>query len=336
VEAGVNVEVNKDAPYVLGVDLGGTNVRAAVLDRKGRLLGSGRALSLANEGVQSTVGQIVHAARTAIDVSKIDASQVAGVGIGVPGHIDPEGGLIKWAPNFYDTGKPYRNVRLGEPIAQQLGLPVLMGNDANVAALGEFRFGAGQGLSTMVMLTLGTGIGGGLILGGRLWTGATGGAGEIGHIIVAAGARGGASAFGSLEAMGQISAITERAARKICEGRHSILAERVDYDWHLLTPKDIADAAAEGDIVALETFEETGYYVGLGIASIVNLLNPEMVVVGGGVALAGDLILDPIRRSARANAIKTMIDICPIVPAKLGDDAGIYGGASLILDLLDR
>lgn len=329
------MSINREAPYVLGVDLGGTNVRAAVLDKEGKQLGAGRAPSLATDGVENTVSQIVHAAKTALNSAGVKKDQVAGIGIGVPGHIDDKNGVVLWAPNFYEQGQPYRNVRLGDPIKSHIDLPVYMGNDANVAALGEFRFGAGRVVRTMVMLTLGTGIGGGIILDGKLWTGATGGAGEIGHIIIAAGGRGGAAAYGSLESMGQIAAITERAARKMSEGRKTSLAEKVAYDWHLLTPKDIADAAAEGDAVAIEVFEETGYYVGLGIASMVNLLNPEMVVVGGGVAQAGDLILEPIRRSARANAIKTMIDVCPIVPAELGDDAGIYGGASLVLDALE-
>ena len=330
------VELNQSAGHVLGVDLGGTNVRAAVLTKNGKLVGTGgRAPSLAGGGVETTVSQIVQAVRAAIDSSGVPASDIAGVGIGVPGHIDPYAKLVKWAPNFFENGQPYRNIALGSPIESQLNLPVFMGNDANVAALGEFRFGAGRGVQTLVMVTLGTGIGGGIILNGKLWTGATGGAGEIGHLIIAAGGRGGAAAFGSLESMGQIAAITEAASRKICQGRKTSLTEKVDYDWHLLTPKDIADAAAEGDAVALEVFDEIGTYVGIGIASMVNLLNPEMVVVGGGVAQAGPLIFDPIRRSARANAIKTMIDVCPIVPAELGDDAGIFGGASLVLDALE-
>lgn len=329
------MEYNKDAPYVLGVDLGGTNVRAAVLDKEGKMLGGGRAPSQATEGVQNTVAQIVSAAKTAINSASVKKEQIAGLGIGVPGHIDPSGGLVKWAPNFYEQGQPYRNIALGQPIEVQLGLKVLMGNDANVAALGEFRFGAGRDIRNMVMVTLGTGIGGGIILDGKLWTGATGGAGEIGHMIIAAGERGGAAAFGSLESMGQIAAIVERAARKVSMGRQTLLNDMVDFDWHLLTPKDIAEAAEKGDVVALEVFEETGYYVGLGIASMVNLLNPEMVVIGGGVAQAGELILEPIRRSAKANGIKTMMDVCPIVPAELGDDAGIFGGASLILDAVE-
>ena len=326
--------VKKDAPYVLGVDLGGTNVRAAVLDREGKQLGGGRATSSAHEGVSTTVSQIIQATKEAIHLSGVGLENIAGIGIGVPGHIDPAGGMIKWAPNFFEEGKPYRNVALGEAISEQMGLAVLMGNDANVAALGEYRFGAGKGKQTIIMITLGTGVGGGLILNGKMWTGFTGGAGEIGHIIVAAGERGGSAAYGSLESMAQIAAIVERAARKISKGRKTILTEMVD-EWYFLTPKHIADAAEQGDAVALEVFEETGYYVGLGVASVMNLFSPEMVIIGGGVAQAGDIIFDPIRRSAKANAIKTMFDACPIVPAALGDDAGIYGGASLIFDLMD-
>ena len=328
------MEINVDAPYILGVDLGGTNVRAAVIDRAGASVGSGRAPSQATEGVTVTVGQIVTASRAAIAAAHVGVDQIAGIGIGVPGHIDPAGGIVKWAPNFFDKGQPYRNIALGDPISAQLGLPVVMGNDANVAALGEFRFGAGKGLKNLVMITLGTGVGGGIIIDGKLITGVTGGAGEIGHIVIAAGGRGGAAAFGTLESLCQISAITERAARKICEGRDTTLTTAGGGDWHFLTPKDIADAATAGDAVALEVFEETGYYVGLGVASIVNLLSPEMIVIGGGVAGAGAVLFDPLLRASRANAIHTLLDACQIVPAQLGDDAGIFGGASLVLDKL--
>lgn len=323
---------NCSAEYVVGVDLGGTNVRAAVLDRRGQRLGGGRMPSLALEGMHRTVQQIHEAVEQAIAAAGVDKGNIAGLGIGVPGHINPEGTHVLWAPNFYDDGHQYRNMPLAQAVSATTGLAVLMGNDANVAALGEFRFGAGKAVQNMVMVTLGTGIGGGIILNGKLWTGSSGGAGEIGHIIIAAADRGGAAAFGSLESMGQISAIIERCARKISLGRKTILAEQ---DWHFLTPKMISDAALLGDAVAVETFEETGYYIGLGLASIINLLNPEMITIGGGVAGAGELILDPIRRSTLANGIRTMVDVCQIVPAELGDDAGIFGGASLILDAIN-
>jgi glucokinase len=326
---------NRDARYVVGADLGGTNIRAAVLDRDGKMLGHGKRPSLAQEGSARTVGQIKQAVEEAVSEAGVKLSEIGGLGIGVPGHIDPQGKKVLWAPNFYEDGFPYRDISLADPISEATGLSVLMGNDANVAALGEFRFGAGRGTRTMVMFTLGTGVGGGLILDGKLWTGFTGGAGELGHIIIAAGARGGAAAYGSLESMAQIAAICERASRKLCAGRKSVLAERCAYDWHRITPKDIADAAKEGDAVALEVLEETGYFVGLGVTSVVMLLNPEKIVIGGGVAGAGELLFEPIRRTAWANASSTLIKGCPIIPAELGDDAGIYGGAGLVFDALE-
>ena len=328
------MDVKREAPFLLGADLGGTNVRAAVVDRAGKILGHGRASSFAHEGVDATVEQVATAAKEAIAEAGVSLDQLAGLGIGVPGHIDPTGGVIKWTPNFYQDSIPWTDVPFGPLVEKAVGLPAVMGNDANVAALGEFRFGAGRGTRTMVMITLVTGIGGGLILDGKLWTGFTGGAGELGHIIVAAGQRGGAAAFGSLESMGQIGAIVERAARRIGEGRKTSLNALYDGNWRLLTPRDIAEAAETGDAVSIEVFEETGYYVGLGVASVVNLLSPEKCVIGGGVAGAGERIFDPIRRSARANGVRSLMEACEIVPAELGDDAGIFGAVGLLLDLL--
>ena len=140
---------NRDARFVVGADLGGTNIRAAVLDRDGKMLGHGKRPSLALEGSARTIGQIKQAVDEAITEAGITRAEIGGLGIGVPGHIDPEGKRVLWAPNFYEDGFPYRNIELGDPISEATGLPVLMGNDANVAALGEFRFGAGRGTRTM-------------------------------------------------------------------------------------------------------------------------------------------------------------------------------------------
>jgi len=181
------------------------------------------------------------------------------------------------------------------------------------------------------MITLGTGIGGGIIIDGRLLEGADGGAGEIGHTIVNPGGRGGRAAFGSVEGEAARDAIIERAARKVQEGYPTTLAEVADYDRFALTPALIAEAAQAGDAVAIEVFEETGYFVGLCVANLINLFNPEMVVIGGGIAQAGELILEPIRRAAAACAVRSLSRTCRIVPADLGDNAGIFGGAALVL-----
>lgn len=320
-------------PYVVGVDLGGTNVRAAVIDRASeQIVARGENISSRGmEGPELTAMQIATAARTALDGAGADAAQVLGVGVAVPGHVKAKEGLVKWAPNFKDQ---WKDVPIASLIERHLGLPVQIGNDANLAALGEFRFGAGRAVRHLVMVTLGTGIGGGIIVDGKLLDGADGGAGEIGHMVVNPGGRGGNSAFGSVEGETQRDAIIERAARKIQEGYETSLGERVDYNRFALTPAIIAEEAQKGDAVALEVFEETGYYLGLCVTNLIDLLNPEMVVIGGGIAQAGDIILDPIRRTVTATAIRSLAKSCRIVPAELGDNAGIFGGAAIILQEL--
>jgi len=320
-----------DKPYVVGIDLGGTNVRAAVLDcSSDKIVARGDNLpSMAQDGPEQTTGQIVLAARAAMAHADVQPDQVLGMGVAVPGHVKAAEGMVMWAPNFKDQ---WKGVQLAAPLQQALGVPVFLGNDANLAALGEFRFGAGQGVRHLVMVTLGTGIGGGLIVDGKLIEGADGGAGEIGHIIVNPGGRGGNAAFGSVEGETQRDAIVERAERKIQEGYKTTLTERAQYSRFMLTPAMIAEEAQNGDAVAMEVFEETGYYLGLCVANLINLLNPQMAVIGGGIAQAGEIILEPIRRTAYACAIRSLSQSCQIVPAQLGDNAGIYGGIALVLD----
>jgi len=319
-----------EKPYVVGVDLGGTNVRAAVIDRVSeQVVARGENISSRGmDGPELTAMQIALAAKTALEQAGAGAEQVLGIGVAVPGHVKAREGLVKWAPNFKDQ---WKDVPIAALIEKHLGLPVLIGNDANVAALGEFRFGAGRAVRHMIMMTLGTGIGGGIIIDGRLLDGHDGGAGEIGHMVINPGGRGGNSAFGSVEGEAQRDAIIERAARKIQEGFPTSLGERVDYDRFALTPAIIAEEAAKGDAVALEVFEETGYYLGLCATNLINLFNPEMIVIGGGIAQAGEIILEPIRRTATATAIRSMSRMCRIVPAELGDNAGIFGGAAIVL-----
>lgn len=317
-------------PYVVGIDLGGTNVRAAVMERATeKIVARGANLpSRASDGPQETAGQIAQAAHIALQEAGASLADVLGVGVAVPGHVKASEGLVKWAPNFKDQ---WKNVPIAQLVQDTLGLPVSLGNDANLAALGEFTFGAGRDVRHLVMVTLGTGIGGGIIVDGKLIEGADGGAGEIGHMIVNPGGRGGNGAFGSVEGETQRDAIVERAARKVQEGFPTTLGELTDYDRFALTPALIAEEAAKGDAVALEVFEETGYYLGLCVANLINLFNPEMVVIGGGIAQAGDIILGPIKRIATACAIRSLSRTCAIVPAELGDNAGIYGGFALVL-----
>jgi glucokinase len=316
---------------VVGVDLGGTNVRAAVIDEvSGEIISrSANVPSLALDGVTATSKQIASAVKEALSKKNLSPSLVRGIGMAVPGHVHPKEGKVLWAPNFKDQ---WRNVQIAKPLAKETGLPVFIGNDANLASLAEYKYGAGIGSTHLVMFTLVTGIGGGVIINGKLLTGCNGGAAEIGHIIVAGGnenVRGGNGAYGSLEGLSQRDAIIERTARKIALGRKTILAEG-DYERHSLTPKKISDAALKGDQLAIEVIEETGYYLGLGVASCISIINPDICVIGGGIAQSGAILFDALKRSAKANSVYTLFKSCQIVPAKLGDNAGIIGGCALV------
>lgn len=316
------------AKHVIGVDLGGTNVRAAVVDAAGNIIGEGRTDSKAMEGLDATLGQIIEAIRSAVGDSRVDRAGIGGIGMGVPGTVKDDEGLVLWSPNFKD----WNGVQVRDPIQAELGLAVTMGNDANVAALGEYAFGAGRGSKCMVMFTLGTGIGSGLVIDGRSWDGVTGTAPEMGHhIILADGPRCSCGRYGCLEALARRDAIVDRAARKAHQGRPTMLLAKSGHDLRYVTPAMIAEAAHEGDPVAIETLEETGYYIGVGVANAINILNPDKVVIGGGIAQAGDLIFDPIRNSVEVNALYAPLQAVEIVPAQLGDDAGVLGGGAMAL-----
>ena len=327
------LHVKTNANHVVGVDLGGTNVRASVVGRDGKIVSEFRTESLAMEGLDITIGQIVKAVKAAIKLSNVDTSDIAGVGMGVPGTIRSEEGIVLWSPNFKD----WNGVGLLAPIVKAIGLPVIMANDANAAAFGEYTFGAGRGAKFMVMFTLGTGIGSGLIVDGKIYTGVSEAAPELGHqIILAGGPRCGCGRFGCLEALAKRDAICDRAARKASLGRRTSLWELAGHDLADLTPAMIAQAAAGGDAVATETLDETGYYVGIGVANAINILSPDRVIIGGGIAQAGDLLFDPIRRSVAIHALAVPLQACEILPAALGDDAGVLGAAAIVLSKMSK
>lgn len=323
---------NVSGSCIVGIDLGGTNIRAAVTDREGHILGEGHKPSMAMEGPDVTIPQIVQAIRNAMDKAGKSPEEICGIGMGVPGRHKSKEGIVLWSPNF----KGWGGLQLLAPIREELGIPAYMGNDVNVAALGEFQFGAARDVSSMVMMTLGTGIGGGIILDGKLWLGANEGGGEIGHqVINPNGMQCGCGNFGDLEGEARRDAIVERALSKIYMGRKTILTKRTEPKFLDLTPAVIAEAASQGDQLAIEVMEETGYFVGIGVANAINFLNPEMVVIGGGISQAGAVLWDPIMRTVRANALKEALEVCQVVPAALGDDAGVMGGVVLVLQELE-
>ncbi len=329
----MSVQPKADAQYVVGVDLGGTNVRAAVVDAKEQIVGQSRGPSDAKSGAARVIERVCETVAVAIAEAGLKPSDVGAIGMAVPGHIDPKTGCIRWSPNFGETVdgqfRMFLDVLFCGPISEKLGIASYAGNDANVAALGEFRYGAGREVSDLVMLTLGTGIGSGVITGGRLLTGSTGGACEFGHhVIVAGGRQCGCGTFGCLEAYCGTSAILERGLRAIETNKETVLFDRIAGDKTTLTPKMIDDAARDGDAVALSVWEETGYYLGIGIGNAANLFNPDVVVLGGGIRQATGLMA-AAERSLRRHSVHSVAQNCRIVEAGLGEDAGVMGAAEL-------
>lgn len=328
------MEPNFTGRHVIGVDIGGTNSRAAVYTREGEKLGEARNPTMAEQGPETVIQQISRTILEAVTDSGVSKDSIAGVGCGMPGRIDSEG-VILWSPNFPDIeGTP-----LVDRIANETGLAIWMENDANIASLGESRFGAGRGARSIVMFTLGTGIGGGIVLDGQVLAGFNGGGAEIGHMVVNPGGRKcGCGNHGCLEAMAGRDAIIERAVKKIQAGMLSPMAESkaVDFQADKITPALIAEYAEAGDAVCVETMLETGRWVGIGVANMINILNPEMVIIGGGISQAGEILWSPLLRTVKAHAIFESREACRIVPAQLGDDAGIMGGVTLALSKLEK
>jgi len=310
----------------VGVDVGGTNIRAGVVDSGGRILGEARRPTQAEQGLPAAVERTAEAILEAIARAGFLPGQIRAAGLGVPGAHNSKEGITFFSPNFPDS----RNTPVAPPIREATGLPTFMLNDVSVTTLGEHRFGAGRGSDQVVMITLGTGIGGGAVIDGQLRIGYTEGFAEVGHMIIdPEGPFCGCGSRGCWEALAARDAIVARAATKIQHGRESLIAEKVEYRLGSITPALIAHCAEEGDVVACEVMSEIGHYVGIGISNLIQLYNPEVFVIGGGIAQAGAVLLEPILRTVRARAHMVPAHTARIVTAQLGDDAGIIGGAVL-------
>ncbi len=310
------------AGYVLGIDLGGTNIKGALLDFQGSIIEKYEIATLANGGSEVVADRIVQVARI---LMKDRRQEVVGMGIGVPGQPDQSNGSVIFAPNLR-----WRNVPLIPMLKAALDFPMYLENDGNAAALGEKWCGAGRTALNMVAITIGTGIGGGIIINGRLYRGASGSAGEIGHtVILPDGPQCNCGNRGCLETFTAAPALARQARLAIDMGRATSLAG-------LANPaaKDVFAAAAKGDAVALEIIQQMTYYLGLGIANLINMLNPDMVVIGGGVSRAGDLLFKPLRETVLANTLHAAARAVKIEPAQLGNDAGSIGAGAVALQEL--
>jgi glucokinase len=302
-------------PRVIAVDLGGTKLLAGVLSDDGVVV---------KRTVRPTVVESQEALLAELDaaIGELREEDVGAIGVGLPSTIDQRVGRAVSSVNIPLAGIDFR-----EHLTTRFGLPAAIENDANAAALAEHRFGAGRGSQHMVMLTLGTGVGGGLILNGELYRGAVGAAGELGHITLdldGPPCQGTCPGFGHLEALASGTA-TDHLAEKIAADRPDGDLGRAATAGRTVDAHLAVDLAAEGPGDARELLEKVGFVLGTGIASLVNVFNPELVVIGGGFARAGDLLLEPARKVVAERALLPARELVRIVPALLGAEAGLIG-----------
>lgn len=306
----------------IGIDVGGTKTASARIRSDGTVLAYDARPTPA-EDMAATLATMVDGARAVI------SSEVRAVGVAAAGMVDRATGVLRFAPNL-----AWRDAPLVAHLQEALGLPVVADNDNTAAAWGEFRFGAGRGYRDMLLVGVGTGIGGGIVADGRLLRGAHGFAAEIGHILMdPAGPLCGCGNRGCWEQLASGQAVT-RAGRKAVEtGVRSLLTERAGGDPELVSGPMVTAAATDGDQTAVAILAEVGRWLGVGIGGLVNVLDPEVVVIAGGVAGAGELLLAPARLAFR-DAVEAADHrpAVPLVPAVLGDHAGVVGAAALVLE----
>lgn len=314
----------RDVDAVIGIDLGGTTIKAGVVNARGEILHQIKLPTYAEKGPDVVRRQLLKAVDELFHSHARE--RIAGVGIGTPGMVSLDGESVEAPPNFAD----WHDYRLKEAIRSSVGLPVEVDNDANAAALGEARFGAGRGHKDFVFVIWGTGVGGGIIVDGKIFRGAYGGAGEIGHTTIdyngpqcKCGNRGCVEAF-----IGQ-RYLSERARERLKQHPHSRIVELLNGDLSKLEPAILSEAMSLGDTLAREILLEAGSLLGIALASVMNILDIRYGIIGGGISAAGEPVFEAMRKSIRERAMAPIRASFRVVPAQLGNDAGLLGAATL-------
>jgi glucokinase len=305
---------------IIGLDLGGTRVRAARLSHDLIIDERYETLTDDERGLEATLVTIKDMVRSVLPK---DGTSVAGIGVSAPGPLNPATGVVVAPPNL----KGWHNVPLGDILKSEFGLPVYVGNDANVAGLAETVRGAAIGCRNVIFITISTGIGSGMICDGKMLLGKEGLAAEAGHIILLAD-----DLVSTLEKEAAGPALARKARRRIENGAKSLIQEMVNGDLDQISGATVGHAAQQGDSLALEIVRDAGRMVGLGMVSLLHLFNPEILVFGGGVSTLGDLLFDPMREAIQTYCIDTAYwRELRIVPAALGENVSVIGAASLVV-----
>lgn len=310
----------------IGCDLGGTNLRAAIVDvETGEVLHQMSIPTLAREGHDAVINRMAKLFLQLIQSAGMQKDEIGGIGIGVPGVLDLEKGETLLLPNLAGT---WPHVPLQARITELTGLPTSLLNDVRSITNGEWLFGAGRGVDTVAVFAIGTGIGGGLVINGQLHLGIGGTAAELGHMVIDFnGPRCGCGNFGCVEAYASGPAIMAMGLKAVTQGLTTKIADLSENDLNLITPELIARAAQDGDEIAKDIYERAGFYLGVAAGIISVAVGPRRIIIAGGVSQAGNLLLDPIRRALRERISVMPIEQVEVVQSQLGNNAGVIGVA---------
>ena len=317
---------------VLGIDVGGTKILALAARPDGATLASAVAETPSRESAERIISAMAETARAAIAQAGLDADAIGAAGVAAAGAIDARAGTIVHSPHL----PAMDNTPVAPMLSRQLGMPVVIGNDANAAALGEQRYGAGKGVDDLLFLTISTGIGAGIVTGGRLFTGSAGYAGEVGHMTVDAhGPYGASTTPGAWESLCSGTALARIATERITAGeRSSMSAALLDTNQEGLTARDVFAACRSGDALAQDIVADAIVYLGAGLTSLVNLLNPAKIIIGGGLSNEWDAYIAPAVALMREQSFAGIGKLTPVVPPALGAEAGALGAVALAGDAL--
>ena len=311
----------------IGCDMGGTNLRAAIVDvETGTVIYQMSIRTAAREGQNDVMRRMAELFLRVIKSAGMKKEDIGGIGIGVPGVLDLEKGETLFLPNLEGT---WPHVPLSRTITKSTGLPTTLLNDVRSITHGEWCFGAGHGLETVAVFAIGTGVGGGLVLNGQLHLGIGGTGGELGHTTIDFnGPRCGCGNYGCVEAYASGPAIAAMGLKAVTQGLTTKIADLCENDLNRITPELIAQAAHDGDEIAKDIYERAGFALGVAAANICVAVGPRRIIIAGGVAHAGDLLFDPIRRTLRERVTVMPVDQVEVVQAQLGNNAGVIGVAS--------
>ena len=315
--------------HVIGIDIGGTKLATVVADKDGNILQKVRKLTESEKGPRHAVELILSMVDEVLDLAGLQPEEISGIGVSCGGPLDTKTGIIYSPPNL----PGWDALPLKEMIESEFHIPTVIENDANASALAEARFGGGRGYDYVLYMTMSTGIGGGIVANGEIYHGANDSAGEVGHqILLPDGPLCGCGQYGCLEALCSGPAIARRAQEAIVDQPHTKILALADGQIDRVRSEHVLQAAREGDALAIALVKKTAYYMGWGIANLVNILNPQIVLLGTIAVAAGDLLMNPIRRTVTEMAMQRPLESVKIMPAELGNSIGDLAAISLVID----